>query len=371
MSRARSWWPIARRAALLVSAGSVSLGCSQALGLEGLTFEDPAADEEAAGVNMDAGVQQDANTDTSSTLPSGPLGPIAVDDSTYPRTIGKDNVLVGNPDPSHPSYVLYNPASAEVVVHDVDFGNNRFDAGEPWQWEPDWSLLMQVPRNDGSVLIGYDDESGLAEQIGIDEDGASTNDSERVAGSPGWTHFVPLEVDGIWDNVAYSSASGQFRFGPALVADAQKGEIVTGIWDAGFTSLVPLPIGDEVGILKYDAQTGAAEVEQLTGNAAEFGTTWSGGLGAGYDMVLTFADADGLLLLTYSGELGEVKTAWVSLTDELVVEYFDFSVWRTNLSQIHPLGSASSTHVVTYSAATGVAELRTVLPLESTSAAVK
>jgi hypothetical protein len=289
---------------------------------------------------------------------------LITDTQSYPRALPTGTVLVGTPGRANATYFLYDPGSGHVQKHAVDFGADRYDLGAGWDWEPGWSLLLLVPTDGGAVLIGYDAASGLAEHVAVDLDGAPVRAPERVAGSPDWTHLVPIPTDDAWYSVAYDTESGHYRFGPALLDDAADGEFVVGVWDPGYTALQPVPIGEEAGILKYNAATGRAEVEQLTGSAEALGTTWAADLGEGIDTVLCFAADAGSLVLLYRAELGQVATAWLTLNGGLAFSGHESTPWREDLSQILPLWDASAPHALTYSAATGVAELRTVLPLE-------
>jgi hypothetical protein len=66
-----------------------------------------------------------------------------------------------------------------------------------------------------------------------------------------------------------------------------------------------------------------------------------------------------------------VITAEISRDDTLALQTLDERAWRAGLSQIVPLWLDGAPFALTYSAATGVAELRTVDPLEDPAALVK
>lgn len=369
MSRARSPLPRAGRALALWAACCASQGCSQALGLGGLTFEDT-----DAGDGIDAGVGGDSGATGAPDAGAGDagvgLGPIEIDSSLgstpphYPALLAPGSLLAGSPDTA--SYIVYHPPSGSVVKHDVDISNGSYEAGESWDWQSDWSMVLQIPHDEAAVLIGYDVQTGIAEHVVIDPQGLSTSDSERIAGSPGWTHFASVKTSSVWHNLVYNSDTGLYRFGPALADDAADGDVVTGTWDTHWTALVTVPIDDQVGALKYDALTGDVEVEQLTGSATELGSTWTGELVAGRNLLVPFTTAGGVLLLTYSPEDGAVETQWLTFAEQLEVELEESKSWRIDLTQILPVWQGGVPHVVTYSADTGVAEVRDVLPLEST-----
>jgi hypothetical protein len=345
--------------------GLISLGCNQVLGLDGLTFEDPDADPEAA--------PADAGGDSEPLLSaSGDDVITAVDEQTYPALLGAKKHVVGRPDTLGDSpYVVYDPSSGHVEGHRVDVTLNRYEIVSSWAWERDWSFVYQVPRTEGSTLVGYDAALGLAEHVPVDDDGGKQQAGERLAGTPGWTHLVPVETREGWQVLAYSQNGGHYRFGRALIEDQEGSEVRTGTWAETWTLLVPHPLEQGAAVLKYDADTGAIELEQLSGSAEDIGSRWRGRLGAGWTSMVAFPNGDQVLLLLYEADRGHVLTGTLSVADGLVFVDRESAAWREGISHVVPLRLGSEPYALTYSEDTGVAELRTVTPLEEPPALVE
>jgi hypothetical protein len=342
----------------LLGWGLASLGCTEVLGLDGLTFEEP-DDDPSAGPG-DAGVDSEGAISL-----GGDPASLAVDERRFPTLLGPMKYVVGRPDTlGDTPYVVYDPANGHLESHRVDAYLNRYEIAESWEWERDWSLVYQVPRAEGTMLIGYNAELGLAEQVPTDDDVGKQQSGELIAGTPGWTDLVPIATSEGWQVLAYSQDTGHYRFGRALLEDADGSEVRTGTWPDTWTLLVPHPLEQGAAVLKYDAGTGDAELEQLTGSAEQVGNRWRGNLGGGWSSIVTFLEGADVLVLLYEAEQGRAMTGTLSVSDDLSLLYLESSAWREGISHVVPMRLGSKPYAMTYSEDTGVAELRTVSPLE-------
>ena len=362
MSPARAFW-----LSLALAAWSLaSLGCAQVLGLDELTFEE--ADNELQAAPGDAGKESEAGTSI-----EGDAASPVVDERAFPTLLGPMKHIVARPDIlSDTPYVVYDPDSGRVESHRVNLHLNRYEVAESWLWERDWSSVYEIPRAEGTMLIGYHAELGLAEHVPTDDDVGRQQAGELLAGTPGWTDIVPIETSEGWQVLAYSRDSGHYRFGRALLEDPEGSEVRTGTWPEPWTLLVAHPLEQGAAVLKYDADTGDAELEQLSGSAEAVGNTWRGNLGSGWTSIVSFPTGDGVLLLLYETEQGDAATGTMRLADEeLSFQSLETSAWREGISHVVPMRLGSDPYAVTYSEDTGVAELRSVVPLEEPAAVVE
>ena len=220
MFPARAFW----FSLALVGWSLASLGCAQVLGIDGLTFEE--ADDEHQDAPVDPGQESEAGTSVGLDAAS----PV-VDERAFPALLGPMKHIVGRPDIlSDTPYVVYDPTSGQVESHRVDVHRNRYEVAESWIWERDWSSVYEIPRAEGTMLIGYDAELGLAQQVPTDDDIGRQQAGEVLAGTPGWTDIVPIETSEGWQVLAYSRDSGHYRFGRALLEDPDGSEVRTGTW---------------------------------------------------------------------------------------------------------------------------------------------
>jgi len=320
--------------ALLVLSLLHLCGCAQALGLDTLSFED---DEQE------------------------PKPSIIGEVRDYPAQLGNHQLIVGRPDGlSDAPYLVYDPSSGSIQGHRANPSSKSYEVVEAWQWERQWSLVLQVPRLDGTMLLGYDGEFGLIERVPIDAQGARAAAGERLVGSVGWSHLVPIEFDGEWYILAYNHSTGHYRFGRAWPELESGGELLAGVWSNRWTSFTAHRVGEAAGVLKYDSQSGDAELEQLTGSNR---STFTGNLGSGATSILSFSNAGEELLLVYYAN-GVVVVGSLDSSAGLSFVPAEGTIWREALSQVTRIELESEPYAVTYIDTTGVAQLHTLSHLE-------
>ncbi len=370
------------RSAVAIALGaSLALsGCADMLGLDGLTFErrvdevrlDPntTGGSDGAGGAFGSGgltVGEPApgagGLDVGGPVPTLPRHPLALD---------PDVILVASP--SLPKYRVYEPGSGKIVTHEMalaspDSRDWGVMIGEPSQWKPGFSHVVEIPtEGGGSLLLGYEAESGLVDIVeDLDE---PVLEGEPSAGTPGWTQMFAFPYEERWLLFVYSADTGHFRLGPAEPGTADGKTIAMGDWEPGWTSVTPFRHGGEAGLLKFDAATGEVQFDRLLALGEGTELAAEGSVEGDVSHLVAFESEGKQWVALYSRSSGAVSTG--SFGDAPTLQFTEESsnFWREGIDGLQRLDVRNVPNALTSSRETGVVDLISLAPLESSNPVV-
>jgi hypothetical protein len=365
----------ARFASALFGALS-TLGCADMLGLGGLTFE-----QEASGGAASAGGTLGAGGSTGGQTPaSGGDG----------VTLGSGGDKIVPPPPPPPEftdeYPMTWPADALVVSTWHGFGSGRLDdTGAFWVYDPDAGSLtsyrldllepdllgetittfdaglLYAPEVGGVPwLFAYDQPSGLV-AYGPAPSGDETFEVDSQAGSPGWTHLLVAGDPNDPFLIAADSIARLVRIGPAN-PNAEDPLVTSVTWDSTFTELLPFRQEEQDGLLRLDSVSGEAAFVPIEAGLLGEPVVLTLQALPGWSLATTFPMRGEAGLALYHGEDGSIETYFPDSAGELVVD--EQALWRRDLTAIVPVGADGESWAVAYDAATGIADVRELDPLD-------
>jgi hypothetical protein len=339
------------------------LGCSDVLGLNDLRYdrdagareipserlpdaETPKPDVDAHTIEVD--VDADANTTPDASV-------------RYPVILKPSQIPVTSNDARRDNYLVYDRSTG--TLDDVTAANGGFKVSNTYQWTAGYSLVIEIAITSTlRKLIGYNAVSGIVEYATLPGVSGPIQ-GDITSGSAGFSHLIPLSVNGEWRVLAYSSTSGHYRL-TTVDRSVDAGVPIAGEWQPGFSAFAAYALPGYLSstLLMYRADTGAAELQRVEATGLQ--SLYSGNLGAAWTSVVSFSTASGPKVLLYEALKGDVTTGVLTFNPVLSFEQDARTFWREQISGILPLLLQEQPCAITYSSATNVANLVTLVPLE-------
>ena len=365
----------ARFASALFGALS-TLGCADMLGLGGLTFEQEASGGAASvGGTLGAGGSTGGQTSAS--------GGSLID-------LGTGGEQIAPPPPPPPKfsdeYPVTWPTSALVVSTWHGFGpDRRDDTGAFWVYDPatgslaSYRLDLLEPDLLGEQLttfeadflyspelgalpwlFAYDAPSGLV-AYGPAPSGDDPFETDSQAGSPGWTHLLLAGDPSDPFLIAADSVAGLVRIGPAD-PNAEDPLVTSVSWDSSFTELLPFRRSEQDGLLRLDSASGDVAFVPIEAGQLGDPIVLTLEVPPGWSLAATFPMRGEAGLALYHGEDGAIETYFPDSAGDLVPD--EYALWRRDLTAIVPVGADGESWAIAYDAATGIADVRELDPLD-------
>jgi hypothetical protein len=364
------------RLAIALLGACSTLGCADMLGLGGLTFEQQAtggtstaggssggAEGGAGGLFGSGGQPIQIPTETGG---APPILPKVTDE--YPSTWTSGAVITATWSgfgldalSEESSFWVYEPVTGLLTSH-------RLDVLEPDELghsaaKANWDFLY-APTVDGTTwLFGYAAPTGLVD-YGLAPLPGQPFATAVEAGSPGWTHVLLAGDPDSPFLIVADRSSRTVRIGPAN-PNAEDALVTSVVWDEDFTELLAYRKESVDGLLRLDSVLGEVAFvpieDGMLGEVVELGLTPT----PGWSLAATFPTRDGAAALAlYRRGDGSIET-YHATTDPSSFLH-DSDLWRRDLSSIVPVIANGVPWALAFDATTGVADLRSLDPLEPT-----
>lgn len=326
-----------RRAHLILGfACLANVSCRSMLGLDGVSYDRVELPQGTTDAGPDAGAD------------AGP--PLA---TPYPLVWKKSQFLALPAQPQSGQFRVYDRESGALQTFRASA--QGVELASSFAWSMGYSSVLEIASSaSASTLIGYDSASGFVEYAALSA-ASGLSSEKREAGTAGWSEVLSVNVSGAWRLFAYDTATGQYRLAPA--EPGEDSAVQLGSSEPGWTRIVAHPLG----ILKYRADTGAAELDSLTADGLVLVSR--GNIGQDWTSVVVLGRQSPELLL-YNSASGRVSKGILAQTP-LSFTASENAVWRGGISTILPLDVENQPCALTHSAETGVADLVTLEPLKS------
>lgn len=287
---------------LVLLLGGVGFGCSNWLGLEGLTFEAGSGGAPSLGTGGQSSDDGSGGAEDVDLDPYKPPLKVALD--SFPSTWPTGTLFAveqGNTEDPH--YFAYDPAEHRLSVLQLVRGED-FIASSTWAADQTWTHLVALSSSAGPVLIGYDSFHGIVERVhGFQEDGSF--EATRSAGNQ-HTHLLVWPLDEGHLLFGYDQNTGFYRGIPAT--SEQDVAVMQGTIDAGWITVDAMHHEGAPALLFHRPDTGEFALYQATADGLSL-------IGEGQTEAehLAFAWAYGSTLALYNAGLGEVD--WLTIED--------------------------------------------------------
>lgn len=349
--------------ALLLMAAPAVVGCTNLLGLDGLSYEEPPAD-----------TLPDDSGDLAASGGSGggfDVGEPGPPPNTFPEAWAPSLLIAGSSD-ALGTYYAYAPSDGALLVRQGASTTLplREDSGGPG-----WDLVHTY--SDGSVteFVGYDRESGLTD-IGSAPSASAALSADQAAGTPGWTALTTLTIDAVPHAFVYSATTGSARVG-AWEPESEGLDTTTLSWPVGLSDIAAAEIGGESGVVRFEPAGAVLEFVPVTSTGVGVpivlaplpaGTTRvvvvprgmvTTELSPPSDAVLVAPDAN-VRLLAYDRSSGTMTLLHVE--DSGALHELASAVHRAGLDAIVPLRGADWPFALLYSGETGIADVMCLEP---------
>jgi hypothetical protein len=233
---------------MLLTAGcslAIQPGCSDLLGLEGLTFEEDPATDGAGGTG---GIGAGGETPSPLTFDEFP--------AQWPRGLLLSSLEGVKP---NSPYWYFDPEQDELHAFQYrpDLPDEvRVDpwlAADPWEPRPTEFFVYEQVGGDWAAFA-YESTQGFSiyQPLPKEQEEAFAHEVSH-AGTPGRTEAILFLIDGRSHVLAYSSDSGFYRHFP--LDSPVPADVCTGKWETGWTSIHPHRQGEVQGVLLHNQVT--------------------------------------------------------------------------------------------------------------------
>lgn len=337
-----------------------SSGCADVLGLDGLSFDRTLEEDPAAPLTTDeplVGTGGEANVD------------LSAPDDGFPLQVTRDVIVVGSPEPAVDSlFWLYARDAQTIASYHLDRVGKLGVQDLPS--ETKLSHLSAFPSEEGTLLFGFDSQTGFVSSFeDVDGEGNVTIVDEDV-GTTGRTHMTAFPWGQSWLALAATASDGHYRY---LNPNPKAGvDVVAGQWDPGLSSVMPYEFDGQTGVLRHDGESGRFQFHALEEYGKPLAFVFEVTVDVSATHVISSQDEGVPFVALYEQSSGTITTGSFGIS-EGDVQFFswDSGSVREGLTSLVPVYLNGIPHAITYSDATGVIQLRSLSPLESSPVVVK
>lgn len=373
-----------RRLILSLVLTLLQLGCADALGLGGLTFEREGTDQStsASGGAPSQGhgaggqpVQATGGESGGESATGGtPITPRDLGEGEYFKNIGARALLSasyvgwGAADlPPPDSYVVVSRPEGPSLLH-LQLALDAEDVlgTSPVQGQTNdrpWTHLLQWEHEGAPQLIGYQASSGLLffgqrpvpNQVFAPEVKASSNERSHL--------FVlgPTDAPFLF---SYSRDDGSYRLA-AATPDLAASRVSAGAWPEQPEEVVRFSWNGQEGVLLLSSGVGDASF--LGFDDGQLGPPQALGIPAPeWTHALSFRSDDSVFLLLYSSLIGTTQLVSFGEAEENG-STIDEAFWPSGATQLLPVSLGGVPWMLTYNSASGIVDLFQLMPLADTS----
>lgn len=359
-------------------------GCADLLGLENLEFEQTSEEQTTA--------QPGGGGGTGFVVPGTGGAPPSLDELWgFPANWPEAMIVAAQPPPfsgvpsaeerASSSFHVYQPASGLLTSYRLTT-DGREIATSQWvpKEAPHFSYVVLRPGAEALGLFGYYASTGRSEHAASfdpwnadwQSDPPRSLVTREYTGSAGWTHAVTLRHADGWRFLQYNQwdeelgmALYRMSLADVVRAEAENISAVGGPWEAGWSSLLAYDLGDgEHGVLKFNAETGVAELDRLSEDGWELSTVARSEWGLGWTHAITFLAEGEPQVVLYDAALGTVALG--RLDEELDFEVLESGLWETGWTSMTLFEVDGEGYVLNHNAATGEARVSPVPRIEYT-----
>jgi len=268
-------------------------GCAKMLGLDGLKFETEPS-EAVAGSGGAEAIEPTSDSDGESDGTGAGDSEVALLQwDSLPSSWPSGTLLAFDPSgENHPNYFAYEPQSHQLSVLRLTDGDDLVSRSS-WAEDLSWTHLVVLPSQNGPLVIGYDQHSGILERA-FDFKADGSFSVRRAAGNI-HSHllYVPLNAGNLL--FGYDRVTGFYRGIPATTDDdvsVMQGEI-----EAGWSSVVFLRYENVPSVLFYDELSGRFSLYEVSDQSPGLTFSFDGVAPPGQMVVGGPSQTEGLVFL--------------------------------------------------------------------------
>lgn len=355
------------RFSILSLAVGATLGCADLLGLDEMSFEKRLEEEEPPATEVPP--EEDDQVVSLGGARSGP-DPVAVD-SDFPRIVPAGVQFVSSPRvESQSRYWIYDPGARTieslVLVSDGPDSNGT----QSWNSLAPFTHLTVAPLGELDAVFGYDQKSGALSLVSdVDGMGEPTLLTEDV-GSVGRDVVLSFPLGESYLVLSATSQDGHYRyFNPDPETEL---DVVSGNWEAGFTSVVPFSYGGDEGVLRLDPMRGVLAFDRLAQYGQPLENVFETLAPGDAEILVSFFAEGSWRLALYEPTTGEIDVGDFSSAGEGAVYHsVETNSFREGLTSLTVVYSQGAPFAITFSPASAAAQIRSLWPLDDSSIVVK